>query len=112
MEVKNAPFVAINTIRCAEAYASRFEELFRTRAKAIDRLPGFIAMNVLRNQDQANEYLVVSYWESEDCFRTWLKSPEFIEGHKRGFADMQAAKESGATPPMVSRFQTFDLVCN
>ena len=33
-------FVAINYISCQEAYKPRFEELFASRAHAIDRIPG------------------------------------------------------------------------
>jgi len=34
-------FVAINYISCKDFYRPRFEELFGTRAHAIDRMPGF-----------------------------------------------------------------------
>ena len=35
------PFVAINYIDCNADYKERFEELFGSRAKAIDTMPGF-----------------------------------------------------------------------
>lgn len=87
-------FVTINYIRCGDHYRERFEQLFATRAQAIDRMPGFIDMQVLK-PNQEGEYLIVSHWESEETFKTWTRSPEFIEGHKRGFADMQVARERG-----------------
>ena len=40
-------FVAINYISCQDTYTERFEQLFSTRAKAIDKMPGFIDMMVL-----------------------------------------------------------------
>jgi heme oxygenase (mycobilin-producing) len=43
-------FVAINYITCTEQYRERFETLFGTRAKAIDRMPGFRHMEVLRGK--------------------------------------------------------------
>jgi heme oxygenase (mycobilin-producing) len=103
-------FVAINFIRCEESYASRFEELFATRAHAIDRLPGFINMQVLKPSDQKDEYLIVSHWKSEEDFKAWTKSPEFIEGHKRGFEDIRLAKERGEKPPMSSSFRTYQVL--
>jgi len=41
-------FVTINYITCKEHYPERFEYLFSTRAMAIDTLPGFNSMSVLK----------------------------------------------------------------
>jgi len=103
-------FVAINFIRCDESYRSRFEELFGSRAKAIDRMPGFLNMEVLRPNKEGEPYLIVSHWKSEDDFKSWTNSPEFIEGHKRGFEDLRTAKERGEKPPMTSSFVTYDVI--
>ena len=103
-------FVAINYITCEPDYKERFEELFGTRAKAIDRMPGFVDMQVLRPLDGQGDYLVVSYWESEEAFKQWTTSPEFLEGHKRGFADIKAAKERGEKAPMESKFKTYAVI--
>jgi heme-degrading monooxygenase HmoA len=102
-------FVAINYISCEEHYRSRFEELFGSRAHAIDRLPGFVRMEVLKPHAEG-EYLIVSQWESEEAFRTWTTSPEFLEGHKRGFEDLKKARERGEKPPMKSSFKTYQVL--
>jgi heme-degrading monooxygenase HmoA len=107
----NKKFVAINYISCDSHYRERFEQLFATRAHAIDRMPGFVDMQVLR-PSQEGEYLIVSHWESEDAFKTWTSSPEFIEGHKRGFEDIRKAKERGEKPPMTSSFKTYEVIAN
>ena len=110
MSQKN--FVAINYITCQPEYAGRFEELFGSRAKAIDTMPGFIDMMVLKPSKAGEPYLVVSHWESEAAFKMWTNSPEFIEGHKRGFEDIRRAKEAGQPSPMSSDFKTYQvLVC-
>ena len=106
-----AEFVAINTIHCRPEYRERFEELFKTRARAIDRLPGFRHMHVLSPSREGDAYLVVSYWKSEEDFQAWTKSPEFLEGHKRGFEDLRLAKERGEEPPMTSQFATYSVLC-
>jgi heme-degrading monooxygenase HmoA len=103
-------FVAINYISCKPHYRERFEQLFATRAGAIDRMPGFKFMEVLKPQDEGDTYLIVSHWESEDNFKTWTKSPEFIEGHKRGFEDIKTAKQKGEEPPMSSSFKTYEVI--
>lgn len=102
-------FVAINYIKCEDHYRERFEQLFATRAHAIDRMPGFINMEVLKPNDQG-EYLIVSHWESEEQFKKWTSSPEFLEGHKRGFEDIRKAREEGKTPPMTSSFKTYLVI--
>jgi len=107
-----AQFVAINTIQVRSDYVPRFEELFRSRAHAIDRMPGFLSMNVLRPSSPGEPYLVVSHWSSKEAFESWTHSPEFLEGHKRAFADLARAKESGEEPPMRSDFRVYDVLAN
>jgi heme-degrading monooxygenase HmoA len=102
-------FVAINYIDCDEAYKPRFEELFSSRAHAIDRMPGFRSMEVLKPSD-GSAFLIISYWESEDAFKNWTGSPEFAEGHKRGFEDIAKARQEGKQPPMKSSFKVYSVL--
>ena len=103
-------FVAVNYIDCQPDYNRRFEELFSTRAGAIDRLPGFRNMHVLKPHGEGEPYLIVSFWNRKEDFDAWTKSPEFLEGHKRGFDDLRKAKEAGLEPPMKSTFRTYDIL--
>lgn len=102
-------FVAINYIDCDDSYKARFEELFSTRARAIDTMPGFKSMEVLKPTD-GSAFLIVSYWESEENFKTWTSSPEFREGHRRGFEDIAKARQEGKEPPMRSSFKTYSVL--
>lgn len=102
-------FVAVNYISCKDHYKEKFEELFATRAGAIDKMPGFEEMKVLKPKD-GSEYLIVSYWDSEESFKAWTSSEAFIEGHKRGFEDIKQAKMRGEEPPMSSSFKTYDVI--
>lgn len=81
-----------------------------SRAHAIDRLTGFLSMQVLEPKAEAEPYLVVSQWQSEEAFQEWMKSPEFMEGHRRAFADLKEAKERGEEPPMHSKFVTYSVL--
>jgi len=105
-----ASFVAINTIHCQPHYQERFECLFCSRVRAIDEMPGFLAMQVLKPADEGEPYLVVSYWESEERFHAWVGSEAFHAGHARAFADLKAAKEAGQEPPMTSTFRTYSVL--
>ena len=103
-------FVAINFITCREDYRGRFEELFGSRAGAIDAMPGFVRMQVLRPSKPGEPYLVMSEWDNQESFKAWMKSEAFVQGHRRGFADLEEAKRAGAEPPMSSRFVTYDVI--
>ena len=104
------PFVAINSVQCRPEYVPRFKELFTTRAGAIDRMPGFIDMAVLEPKTDGEPYLIISRWQDESTFQAWTKSPEFMEGHKRAFADLKMAKERGEELPMHSSFETYSVL--
>ena len=105
-------FVAVNYITCKDDYKERFKELFSTRAKAIDSMPGFKFMNVLEPVDGEGDYLIVSYWDDESNFKQWTKSQAFIEGHKRGFEDIKLAVSAGNEPPMKSVFKTYKIIAS
>ena len=103
-------FVAINYITCNEEYRDRFESLMTSRAGAIDSMEGFRRMHVLRPQETGKEYLIVSEWDSEDNFQAWTKSDAFVQGHRRAFADIKAARERGEEAPMSSEFQIYEVI--
>jgi heme-degrading monooxygenase HmoA len=105
-------FVAINYIHCNEDYKERFEFLFGTRAKAIDAMPGFKDMHVLKPAKPSDPYLIVSYWQSEEAFKAWTGSEAFREGHKRGFEDLAKAKAEGKPAPMTSDFKTYQVIAD
>lgn len=102
-------FVAVNSITCSPEYVERFEELFKSRAHAIDRLPGLVNKHILKPCEEG-DYLIVSYWDDEKSFKAWVGSPEFLDGHKRGFADIADAKRAGEEPPMKSTFRTYSIL--
>ncbi|MEW6050518.1 MAG: antibiotic biosynthesis monooxygenase [Candidatus Zixiibacteriota bacterium] len=103
-------FVAINFITCRPDYRQRFEELLASRVQAIDEMPGFIRMKVLRPTTAGEPYLVQSEWENRESFQAWSRSDAFWRGHCRGFDDIQKAKEAAEEPPMNSRFIMYEVI--
>jgi heme-degrading monooxygenase HmoA len=103
-------FVAINYITCRDDYRTRFEELFCSRAHAIDRMPGFRNFELLKPAEGDNTYLIMTHWDNREAFEAWTGSPEFVEGHKRGFADLKRYKDEGLEPPMKSSFKTYEIL--
>jgi heme-degrading monooxygenase HmoA len=104
-----ASFVAVNYISCEEHYLKEFERMFKTRAHVIDRMPGFVSMEVLKPND-ASAYLIVSRRKDEAAFRQWVGSPEFIAGHQRGFEAIKAMQASGQAAPIRSDFRVYHIL--
>jgi heme oxygenase (mycobilin-producing) len=75
-------FVMMNRMVVPEEHREKFEHMFATRAKAVDRRPGFVRAQILRPK-HGNEYIVMTHWESEAAFEGWVGSAEYKEGHQR-----------------------------
>jgi heme-degrading monooxygenase HmoA len=104
-----ANFVAINAITCDEGFRPHFERMFKSRAGAIDRMPGFISMEVLKPNNEG-AYLIISRWKDEAAFQGWMNSSAFLEGHRRGFSEMQQYKARGEAPPLKSDFSVYRIL--
>jgi len=74
--------VVMNRMTVPEEFRERFEQVFGSRAGAVDKRPGFIKAEILK-PSQGNEYIVMTYWESEKDWEAWVGSGEYKEGHKR-----------------------------
>ncbi len=75
-------FVMMNRMKVPAEQRERFEQMFSTRARAVDRRPGFLKAEVLRPKE-GDEYIIMTHWESESAFEGWVGSDEYREGHKR-----------------------------
>jgi heme-degrading monooxygenase HmoA len=98
-------FVMMNRMSVPEEHRARFEEMFRTRARAVDRRPGFIRAEILK-PSHGNEYIVMTHWESEQAFSEWVHSSEYAEGHKRAGEFKGDDGESALT----SKVETFEIL--
>ena len=69
--------------------------LIELRAKATTQ-PGYISGETLRNVDNAEEYLVISTWQSAEAWKAWHASGERDEIHDRLKALLEEETEYGA----------------
>jgi len=76
-------FVVMNRIPVSPEFQEAFEERFRSRAREVDRMPGFVRNWVLRPVDPEDPYVVVTVWESREAFEAWTRSEAFQRGHAR-----------------------------
>ena len=64
-------FVVMNRITVAEGRESDFEKTFTERDRAVDQMPGFVDMQVLRPVE-GRTYIVLTRWKSVRCPTTLL----------------------------------------
>jgi heme oxygenase (mycobilin-producing) len=74
--------VVMNRISVASGREQDFEKTFAERDRAVDRMPGFIDMQVLR-PCEGNTYVVLTRWKSLEAFKDWTQSEAFISAHRK-----------------------------
>ena len=81
-EVKQVMVVVMNRIPVAEGRESEFEQTFAARDRAVDQMPGFVDLQVLR-PSEGRTYVVMTRWRSREAFEAWTKSEAFINAHRK-----------------------------
>ena len=74
--------VVMNRITVAEGRESDFEKTFTERDRAVDQMPGFVDLQVLR-PTEGRTYVVMTRWKSREDFDQWTKSEAFIAAHRK-----------------------------
>ena len=72
--------VVSNRIQVSRGFEKEFEERFAGRAGLVDKMPGFIRLEILR-PIKSDYYIVLTHWQDEASFRRWTDSKEFQEAH-------------------------------
>ena len=87
--------VVMNRIPVAEGREADFEKTFTERDRAVDQMPGFIDLQVLRPAE-GHTYVVLTRWKSREAFEQWTQSQAFISAHRKqspGLAESRAVLE-------------------
>lgn len=87
--------VVMNRITVAEGREADFEKTFMERDRAVDQMPGFIDLQVLR-PTEGRTYIVLTRWKSRQDFDKWTQSEAFIAAHRKqspGLAEGRPALE-------------------
>lgn len=74
--------MVMNRIAVAKGREQEFEKTFTERDRAVDHMPGFIDMQVLRPAE-GNLYVVLTRWKSREAFDAWTRSEAFISAHRK-----------------------------
>jgi heme-degrading monooxygenase HmoA len=73
----------INRLPVKEGMADEVVERFANGRGFVQDFPGFVSMEVLRSEG-ADEVLVITRWQSQDAFDSWVHSDAFRKAHGRG----------------------------
>lgn len=79
--------VKINVLTVPAPMRDTLEERFGARAGEVDKTPGFESFQLLRPTDDSDEYFVVTQWESDQSFESWMASQAFQQGHAKPDGD-------------------------
>jgi heme oxygenase (mycobilin-producing) len=74
--------VVMNRIPVTEGRELEFEKTFTERDRAVDQMPGFLGMQVLR-PSEGRTYVVMTRWISLHAFQQWTQSEAFISAHRK-----------------------------
>lgn len=74
--------VVMNRIPVGEGREQDFEKSFAHRDRAVNQMPGFIDMQVLR-PTEGRTYVVVTRWQTQEAFQNWIQSDAFVASHRQ-----------------------------
>ncbi len=94
--------VVVSELVIAEDGIDTLEAAFRTRLGEVDSFPGHLGLQVWRDDRHRGRYVMVTWWETDDAFRQYMRS----ESHRRSHARIP----SEPARPRAVRVDRFSLV--
>jgi heme-degrading monooxygenase HmoA len=91
--------IKINAITVPEGMGDEVARRFGARAGAVDGTPGFEGFELLRPEDDRNQWLVVTRWVDDESFEAWRGSESAMAAHAHGggaHGDSAAHRDSAA----------------
>ncbi|MEO7369644.1 MAG: antibiotic biosynthesis monooxygenase family protein [Ilumatobacteraceae bacterium] len=94
--------VVVSELVVAEAGIASLEAAFSSRLGEVDSFPGHLGLQVWRDDHQPGRYVMVTWWETADAFRQYMRS----DSHRRSHARIP----SEPARPKAVRVDRFSLV--
>lgn len=98
----------MSRLRVAPGQAQELVSAFRGRAHLVDEAPGFLNLEVWRNDRDAGERVMVTRWTDRECFKSYMKSEAHRLSHDRIDPELDAEIKLEA----LERMHTFDVVAD
>lgn len=74
-------FLAISRFAVANAMGTNVRDAFRARPHHVDHAQGFIRMEVANPTDNDQEFWLLTWWQTEQDFRSWHGSHAYHDSH-------------------------------
>ena len=79
---KPACFVSLSRFVVANGMEAEVKAAFRERPHLVDRMAGFVRMEVLCPLDRPQEIWLVTHWRCADDYRAWHHGHDYRESHR------------------------------
>lgn len=99
MSTDTGSFVAHSEIEIDPDAGVTLEEAFADRLGEVDSWPGFVRLEVWRDERREGRYVMVSWWTDDESFKAYMRS----ESHRRSHARIPD-EPSRPRPAGFSRF--------
>lgn len=94
--------VVVSELVVAEDGIETLEAAFRDRLGEVDSFPGHVGLQVWRDDGHRGRYVMVTWWETAEAFRQYMRS----DSHRRSHARIP----SEPSRPKAVRVDRFSLV--
>ncbi len=84
-------FIVMNRIPVTEGREQDFEKTFTERDRAVDSMPGFVDLQVLR-PTEGRTYVVLTRWKTREDFQKWTESEAFVSAHRKQSTGLAEAR--------------------
>jgi len=74
-------YIVTNRVYIASDWEDEFKTRFQNRAGQIDKQNGFVRMQILEPKSENTPFVVMTTWESEQAFKSWIGSEDFKNAH-------------------------------
>ncbi len=94
-------FIVMNRFKVTPGREQDFVSAFSGRAKAIDGVPGFLALDVLKPVGEG-AFISMTRWKDQAAFEAWTNSEAFKQGHAKRHPGLFAGH------PVLEQFEVFE----
>lgn len=75
-------YVVMNRVMVNAGWEDEFEARFRKRSGEINRVPGFVSMQILKPDGEGLPFIVLTHWQDNAAFEAWIHSEDFKLAHQ------------------------------
>lgn len=75
--------VVMSRIRVSSGDPDALAEQYRNRLRVAEDYPGCLGIEILRNNDSSDEFVVYSRWRDRDSYDAYRQSAAYREAHSR-----------------------------